>query len=382
MNYRERTYEEIFEEALQDSLESGLISHASEFESYIKNKEDISNYYVMDKAVISKMIEDIYIKGLTPVYESAKVEYAEGIDLDTIGSIVGIQRPPATAAEVECVFTLSGSLEEDINIPSGVIVSTNSGIRYKTIEPIFIASGENETTVLTKAEEPGVKSKIIENSITTLVTDLPYGFSVTNPNSSSGGTEAASDDEYRYFLMNWTKIRIKGSVEAYEYYFANFDGIDSYRIVPNWDGTGTLKCVLDPGYSLQLNTAYNDLQNTVTQATEDITMFAPTNKYIDIYAVVDVDIDQINPYSTVEKDEIKAKIITAIKTFINGGYCTDGSWYPGLYLGEDFIPHKLAVFLDDEIPELQNINFNYPTDYVVILDEEIGVSRNITIEMI
>ena len=60
----------------------------------------------------------------------------------------------------------------------------------------------------------------------------------------------------------------------------------------------------------------------------------------------------------------------------------DNTYYPGLLLGEDFIPHKLAVFLDDEIPELKNINFNYPEDYIQILDEEIGASNTITIEMI
>ena len=76
------------------------------------------------------------------------------------------------------------------------------------------------------------------------------------------------------------------------------------------------------------------------------------------------------------------KVITAIKVFIDGGYRADGSWYEGLYLGEDFIPHKLAVFLDEEIPELKNITFNYPEDYIPIADEEIGVSNEITIEMI
>ena len=47
---------------------------------------------------------------------------------------------------------------------------------------------------------------------------------------------------------------------------------------------------------------------------------------------------------------MNAKIITAIKVFIDGGYRINGEWYDGLYLGEDFIPHKLAVFLDEEIP--------------------------------
>ena len=42
----------------------------------------------------------------------------------------------------------------------------------------------------------------------------------------------------------------------------------------------------------------------------------------------------------------------------------------------------LGVFLDEEIYELKSIQFNYPEDYILIKDDEIGVSNTITIEMI
>ena len=381
MNYEEKSYEEIFESMLEDSLEKGLISHAEDFAAYVADKEDISNYYVMDKSVIAEMFATAY-ESITSVYESAKVEYAEGNDLDEIGKIVGIERPPATYAEAEVTFRLSQTIEEDLNIPAGIIISTVDNIEYRTLENLFIAADGTEATIPCIAVEPGVSSKVIENSLTRIVDDLEVQLTCTNDKASSGGTEQYTDDEYRYLLLNWTKIMIKGSDDAYENYFANFDGIDSYKIVPNWDGTGTVKVVLDPGTPSQLNQAYDDLQGSITQASEDIVMFSPISKYIDIYAVVNVDIDQLNPYSTVEKDEIRARIITGIKCFIDGGYRVDGSYYQGLVLGEDFIPHKLAVFLDDEIPELKNITFNYPEDYIPILDEEIGVSNTITIEML
>ena len=381
MNYVEKKYEEIFESMLNDSLEKGLISHAEEFPSFIANQEDISNYYVMDKSVIAQMFATVY-QSITSVYESAKVEYAEGSDLDDIGLWVGVPRPEATCAEVVCTFSLGTLIESDINIPEGLLLSTDSGIEYETLEPLFIAAGETSARISARAVEAGVGSKIIENTLTNIVDDTPYSLEVNNPSPSSGGSEAYTDDEYRYLLMNWKVINLKGSFEAYENYFANFNGIDSYRVVPNWNGTGTVKCILDPGTDYQLNLAYEELQDTVTQASEDIFMSAPVNKYINIYAIVNVDIDQVNPYSTLEKSVIQAKIITAIKVFIDGGYRNDGTWYDGLYLGEDFIPHKLAVFVDEEIPELKNITFKYPEDYVKIQDEEIGVSNEITIEMI
>ena len=203
-----------------------------------------------------------------------------------------------------------------------------------------------------------------------------------NEYGSSGGADEYSDDDYRELLKNWFKIHLKGSNEAYDYYFASFDGIDGYKLVPNWDVTGRMKVILDPGSSYLLNKAYNELQNNVTQGNEDIIMFPPTIKPIDIYAMVDVDIDMVNPYSDTEKEDIKNKISSAIKVFIDEGYKTNGEWCSGLSIGEDFIPHKLAVFLDNEIPELKNITFKYPEDYVAIADDELGKVNNINIEMI
>ena len=337
----------------------------------------------MDKSVLALFGERIYQEAITPVYESAKVEYAENDDLDeNIGDVVGIPRPEATYAYVDVTFTLDVVLEEDVNISQEVVLSTDNGIEYRTLENIFIPAGETSTTVSCMAVEPGVASKIVENTLVNIETELEINFSCNNDKASTGGTAEYTDDEYRYLLMHWKEVNLKGSLEAYEEYFANFDGIDSYKIVPFWNGTGTIKVILDPGTPEQLNRAYADLQSKVTQAKEDITMFAPVSKPIDIYAVVNVDIDQLNPYSDVEKEKIKARIISSIKVFIDGGYTTDDTYYPGLLLGEDFIPHKLAVFLDDEIPELKNITFNYPLNYITILDEEIGVSNDITIEMI
>jgi len=383
MNYEQKYYPEIFEKVLNDSLENGLISHAEEFPSFIADKKDISNYYVMDKAVLADMVAQVY-EDLTLVHNSIDVDLAEGEDLDNLGKIRGVSRPLATYAMAEITFTISQTQDEDVLIDDEIIVSTEKGIRYRTLEEIYIPVGEISVTVQAIAVEPGTESKVIENTLINIESELDVegNITCTNRKGSSGGSEDYTDDQYRELLKDWTKIHLKGSDEAYEYYFASFEGLDSYRIVPNWDGTGTVKVILDPGTDYQLNDAYDDLQNIVSQETEDITMFSPVDKEIDIYAVINVDIDQVNPYSLGEKEQIKSRILAAIKTFIDGGYTNDGMYYIGLELGEDFIPHKLAVFLDGEIPELKNITFNYPTDYIPILDEEKGVSNNIVIEMV
>ena len=383
MNYEEQDYEEIFTEVLEDSVNVGLISKADNFLSLVENRQDISNYYIMDKSAISKMFERFYERA-TLIYNSNNLALATGIDLDNFGDEKGIPRPPATAASVEVTFTFNeGEMPGDITLPEGIIVSTEDGdIQYETIEPLYIPVDGLSATVPCLSVETGTQVRVIENTLTTIVSNLSYRFICTNQNASSGGTDEYNDYEYRELLYKWREILIKGTNEAYEEYFANFDGIDGYKLVPNWNGTGTMRVILDPGTPYLLNAAYDDLQNIVSQANEDITMFAPTNKAIDIYAVVNIDIDQINPYSELEKEDIKSKIESSIKVFIDGGYRNDETWTNGLNIGEDFIPHKLAVFLDEEIPELKSIQFKYPEDYIKILDDEIGISNTITIEMV
>ncbi len=165
------------------------------------------------------------------------------------------------------------------------------------------------------------------------------------------------------------------------------DGLDSYKLVPNWNGvTGTVKIILDPGYPYQLKECYDNVVGEVCQFSEDIVLFPPDYVPIDVTAKCNVDIDVVNPYSETEKKEIESKIKEYTKTFIDGDvlseYYIDGERvgdYKGLRIGEDFVPYKLGVFLANNIPELKDITFTYPTEPVTITDEEMAQSNEINI---
>lgn len=384
MTYKQKYYKEIFSKALNDALMQGLISHQEEFERYITNKQDISNFYVMLLSVHSEIFEQVYAD-MTDVYLSAKINYALTDDLDNLGAIVGVPRPPATHSSTEITFTLSRIQETDVRESMGLIVSSNKGVSYRTVEELYIPAGEVSATVSALAVTPGTGSSVIENQLTKLdseVISAESSVTVNNLKASTGGYDAFTDDEYRELIKHWTEIYEKGNEWAYRNFLASVDGIDGYRFVPNWDGVGTLKIIIDPGTYYQLESIYNDIQSGVSQASEDIYMTAPVKIPIDVYANVDVDIDQVTPYSTTKKEEIKAKIVSAIKLFIDGGIdMLTGRYYKGLGIGEDFIPYKLGAFLNTQIPELMNITFKIPDDYITITDEEIGTANTITIEM-
>lgn len=371
MNYTQKYYKEIFLSALQDAFENGLISHQDEFLDYIKNKQDISNFYVMLLSVHAEVFAQVY-EDMTLVYNSSKVNLAEGNDLDDLGVIINCPRPQATKSSVELTFTIPHAYDENKSESAGIIVSSKSGILYETVEPIFFGEDENTCIVQAFAVNPGVSSKVAENQLIRIESNLKNinSLTVTNNSASGGGTEAYTDDEYRELLKNWIKTKQRGNEWAYKEYFAHFDGLDDYKLIPNWDGTGTMKVIISPSTSYLMNQVYKELQTEVTQATEDIIVLEPVDKEIDIYIQCNVDIDRLNPFSSSEKDEIKSKIQEQIKNYINQ-----------MKIGEDFIPHKLAVFVDEQVSELKNLSFNYPAEPVEITDEEKCVLGNLEIDM-
>lgn len=355
VNYQQKYYPELFYNSIVDAYENGLISNYEDFLEFIRNREDISNYYVMTLAVIADTIEDVYYD-MTSVYNSNKIDYALGVDLDYIGEIVGCPRPQATRSGVMVTFTLSTHAEKTELIPSGTIVSSRKGTVFVTQEDGIIDIGNDSVDVYCLSQGTGSTTRVLSESINKVDSTLELGgggFSVTNYESSSGGKDAYTDDEYRYLLLNWVRSKIKGSREAFELYFSDFDGLDSYKLIPNWNGSGTLKIVLDPGYPYQLQTAYDEIMEGVAQIDDDITMWSPTKVNISVYIRCNVDIDMINPYSETEKDEIKSRIIDGVKTFVNGDVYNSS----GLGIGEDFIPYKLGVFISEYVPEVKSLTF-------------------------
>ncbi len=387
-NYLPKYYEELFLKLLNYANEVDLISHNEKFEDYVKNKQDISSFYIMTLSILADNIEDVYYD-MNDVYYSNKINYAIGNDLDDIGAILGCPRPQATRAGVELLFTLTNLYDETITLPKNIVVYSDDGIAYFTTEEVVVPIGEQEVRVFALAIESGAEYRVdsgalvkIENEVISYTGNV-VSASVVNESSSSGGRDKFTDEEYRELLLNWVESNIKGSKSAYEKYFASVDGLDSYKLIPNWNGvTGTVKVVLDPGYPYQLKECYDGLMGRICQFSEDIVLFPPDYVPINIYAICDVDLDVINPYSKIEKDSIKSRIENAIRDYIDGNlYSRDSKEYAGLGLGEDFIPYKLGVYISQKVPELKNIGFKYPLNPIVITDEQKAKSNEITIEM-
>ncbi|MDO5849321.1 MAG: baseplate J/gp47 family protein [Methanobrevibacter sp.] len=368
MNYKQKYYGEIFQEMLNTAFEEKLISHNEDFLDYISNRKDISNFYVMLLSIHAEALAEVYNE-ITKVYKSSKVDFAKGMDLDDIGAIVNCSRPKPTHAYVELNFETNQEIEDTITENEGLLVFSKNGLSYRTLEPLTFTTKNNTCTVSAIATTPGVAGRVSEKQLTK-VENKSYGLKVTNPKPSTGGTDGFNDEQYRELLKNWIKINQKGNLWAYVNYFSRLDGLHDYKLIPNWDGTGTIKIVISPFDSYFLNKVYNELQSKICQVSEDIFLTAPNEKAIDVYINCNVDIDRLNPFDNSEKDNIKSRIHDEINNY-----------FASLKIGEDFIPHKLAVWLDNNISELKNIQFDYPKQPVEVLDDESCFVGDIEINM-
>ena len=258
------------------------------------------------------------------LYLANDLDYAQGIDLDTLGQKCDTIRPQATKSSVTLEFTLASPLEYDYTIPENTIVSTNDGISYYTTEDCTIIRGEYETTVGALSVMNGGNSRVEPYTLTEC-DSLNSNCTVTNPQSSSGNHETYTDEEYRELLRNWTYSHIRGTKEAYEEFFANYDGLDDYRLIPKWDGAGTLKIITKP-YNDWIR---QDLSEKLAEHTylliEDVLITGAIERALDIDCTINIDIDSPVNYTVIDYNQTKELVERALRVYVNGGYRRNGT---------------------------------------------------------
>ena len=383
--YTKKEYPEIFKKELLNALAQELISRQEDFERYIANRDDISNFYVMTLSVVAEAIGNLY-EDLDNEYYSNKVDYAVKTDLDDLGKLINCTRPEGTRSAVKLTFTLSQPETDEVRIPPGILTHSTNGLSFRTSEELYFGVGETEKTVTALCTVKGSRNQTPADTITVIDSDLSdyisVSITVNNLESTFGGSDPFNDADYRTLLMNWILKNQKGNLVAYTDYLDNVDGLESYALIPLWDGSGTVKIILDCGESEEvMNKVWEELNSDVIEANEDIYITTPEKIPIDVSTVVDVNIDRVNPFSANEMEDIKLKIEAAINRYIHGGLRNSGEYFKGLTIGMDFVPFQLARFVTEEVPLVQNMEFDYPKEVVTIDNDEIGVPGDIGVSM-
>lgn len=161
-----------------------------------------------------------------------------GIYLDKFAAAYGLTRTAGAKASV--VITFSGT--NGTIIPSGTWVVSTGGYRYQTRAPVTITAGTAQ--VIADAEAVGACYNVDAGDICRLQTAVSGVTGVTNA-PAVGGVDVESDTSFYTRIRSYlSKPRTSGNVYDYEAWARECAGIGYVKVVPLWDGPGTVKVIV------------------------------------------------------------------------------------------------------------------------------------------
>ena len=126
------------------------------------------------------------------IYSSGFIDSSAGVSLARLGAFIGIRL--LAAQKATGVLKITG--EAGAVVYSGFIVQARNNQRFVTLESVTIAA-DGTVTAPIQAYEPGPEGNMAAGSIDTVVTPLAAVVSVTNPESTIGGRNRETDQEFR-----------------------------------------------------------------------------------------------------------------------------------------------------------------------------------------
>jgi uncharacterized phage protein gp47/JayE len=139
--------------------------------------------YSYDVNRLWQLAEDIYYKLM--------LETAEGVNLERIVRLAGIERKDKQRSLVDLYYTGTNGTD----VPVGHVCETQKQIKFETIEAGTITDGE--LTLQARAQIAGEIGNVVADSITVIFNPISGLDTVNNPENAEGGTEIETDFELR-----------------------------------------------------------------------------------------------------------------------------------------------------------------------------------------
>ena len=149
---------------------------------------------------------------------------ARGQVLDELGG-TKTPRLPAKKATVTMRFTLSAAQQSSITIPAGTRVTPDGKLYFATITALTIPTGQTTGDVKAEATLAGERyNGYVAGQIKTIVDPVPFVASAVNIDTSSGGADIESDDNYRERIrLAAESVSTAGSENSYIYWAKTAD---------------------------------------------------------------------------------------------------------------------------------------------------------------
>lgn len=181
-----------------------------------------------ERRIFLEQLTQVIVSGRNNINETAKknlVRYASGDVLDALGEFYGTERLQAEKATVKVRFNLSTAQTSNITIPSGTRVTPDGSLFFETINDSIVTAGLTYIDLALKATSAGSKyNGFTAGQIKTLVDPTAYISSVSNIETSVGGTDIESDDDYKERIrLAPQSFSVAGPEGAYKYFALSAD---------------------------------------------------------------------------------------------------------------------------------------------------------------
>lgn len=184
-------------------------------------------------------LAQLYVQ-LDLVLQWGFAQTTHGQFLDYRAAEHGLERKPAIKATGQ--VTISGA--QGTVIPAGSIFSTGAGVQFTTTSEVTIdISGQVAAEI--EAVDAGTVGNVPAGTITEIPVAIPGVTSVTNTNSTSGGTDVESDADLLTRLLERVRLpATSGNAAHYKQWALEVPGIGDAKVFSIWDGPGTVKVVV------------------------------------------------------------------------------------------------------------------------------------------
>lgn len=248
------------------------------------------------------------------------LQYARGEYLDAIAYGVTEPRKAAVSAYTTIQINFSTALTAAQTIPKGTRVTAGDGVYWETAAAVTAAAGATAVTARVNCMTPGAAGNgYAAGQIATLVdtSNIKFFASLANTDTSSGGADAETDDEFR------ERIRIApeasstaGSEESYKYHIKKFDtNIADACLVSATPGTVAAYIAMKDGstpseaYLAELAAAIS--AKTVRPLTDSVSVNTPTAVNYSVNTTY-----YIATEDAARETEIKAAVEAAVDDYI------------------------------------------------------------------
>lgn len=325
------------------------------------DKTEGSAFYDAEKPVAIEL-ERLDAKA-DAIEDKAFSDTATGADLDRKCSDQGITRKPATKSIG--IVTVTGTI--GATVPLGGLVASDT-VEFAFTETKTMPAG-GSVDVGVECTQLGQAGNVPVGAIKSFPVTISGLVTVTNAAAINNGYEAESDDSLR--ARYYAKVRTPAT-SGNKYHYRNWclevTGVGDARIVPLWNGAGTVKAII---INANKQPADAGLVSDVAEYIEDVRPIgAAVTVVAAIAKVINVSVDLTLAAGFTEptvKASIEANITEHLKSiaFVNNyvSYAMIGS-----------------IILDTEgVLDYANLTINGGTANVSVLDTEVATLGGVTI---